>query len=65
MIEPDYTINYTDLNYTINYINNYDGSIKFNNPVNMTWLEENWNDVFKVFWTDTDYRVNLVEQKFQ
>jgi hypothetical protein len=32
-------INYTDISYNINWLYNYKGSLKFNHPVNMTWLE--------------------------
>lgn len=64
IIETDYSINYTDINYTINWIQDYKASIKFNEDVNMTWLEDNWNDVFKVKWTDTDFRTSQVLQNF-
>jgi hypothetical protein len=34
--------NYTDISYSINWLYNYRGSIKFSHPVNMTWLEDNF-----------------------
>jgi hypothetical protein len=65
IINIDNSINYTTINYTINWVSNYKGSIKFNKPVNMTWLEANFNNVFQYYWTNTDYSTNLVQQKFK
>jgi hypothetical protein len=55
-IEQNFTINYTDINYTINYIDDEgNGSILFTNPINMTWLsqEGRFFDMFRVYWRDT------------
>lgn len=64
IINIDNRINYTTINYTINWVDNYVGSIKFNKPVNMTWLQANFNNVFKYYWTDTDYTTNLKQNSF-
>lgn len=59
IIVRDTTINYTLINYTINWIgDNSEGSLKFNKPVNMTFIYDNFAEMFKVFWRDTNYRVN-------
>jgi hypothetical protein len=55
----DDSINYTNINYSINSMEeNSTGSIKFNLPVNMTWLSENYYDMFDVYWRDTVYNTN-------
>jgi hypothetical protein len=58
--EKDLTINYTDFNYTINWVEGYQGSIKWNLPINMTWMKDNFDSVFNYYWTDTDYVVNKI-----
>lgn len=65
IVETDYTIHYTDINYTINWLFGYQASIKFNNPVNMNWLSQHFDEVFTYFWTDTDYITNKEEKKFK
>ena len=53
-IEKDDTINYTDINYTINYIDDEgNGSLFFTNPINMTFLEGRFFDMFRTYWRDT------------
>ena len=53
-IEKDDTINYTDINYTINYIDDEgNGSLYFTNPINMTFLEDRFFDMFRTYWRDT------------
>jgi hypothetical protein len=55
-IEKDDTINYTDINYTVNYIDDEgNGSIFFTSPINMEWLSEEGRffDMFRVYWRDT------------
>ena len=55
-LEEYYKFNVTVVNYTINYIDESSkGSLKFNNPINMTWMEENFYDLFKIYWRDTVY----------
>lgn len=55
----DTTINYTYINYTINWVGDYsNGSMKFNKPVNMTFIYYNFYQMFKVYWRDTNYRTN-------
>lgn len=59
IILPDTTINYTYINYTINWLSDEStGSLAFNTPVNVTFLEENFYKMFDVFWRDTLYRTN-------
>jgi hypothetical protein len=65
VVEIDNTINYTDFNYSITWIQGYQGSIKWNNPVNMTWMQDNFDALFLYYWTDTDYIVNKIQQKFK
>jgi len=65
IIDTNYTINYTLVNYTVNWIDSKYGSIKFNHPMNMTWLKANFNSVFRYYWTNVDFKVNKVEQKFK
>jgi len=31
----------------------------------MTWLEQNFQDFFSFYWTDTDYNTNKVKQSFK
>lgn len=53
------TINYTDVSYSINWINSHHASIKFNTDVNITWLLDDnriQDEFFNVSWTDTDFR---------
>jgi len=38
------------------------GSIYFDTPVNMTYLEENFGDVFDVFWRDTEWKQNQLDR---
>ena len=57
--------NWTDINYSLNWLQNYKGSLKFSHPVNMTWLEQHFNEFFYPFWTDTDYNTNKIEQRFK
>ena len=67
IVEVDYTIRYNDINYTLTWVDNKYGSIKFNHPVNMTWLAgtdgngTNFNQMFKYYWTDTDYNINKIK----
>ena len=57
------TINYTDVTYAINYMNEHSkGSVHFNVPVNMTWVEENFYSMFNIFWRDTVWRDNKVDR---
>ncbi len=55
-------INYTEISYSLNWFANYQGSVKFNHKVNMTWLEQNFQDFFSFYWTDTDFNTNKVRQ---
>ena len=56
-------IDYIDINYTINYIDEFSkGSMKFTEKVNMTWMSENFFDMFKFFWRDTTYRTNKLNR---
>jgi hypothetical protein len=64
IVEINNAINFTDVNYTINYLKDTKGSIKFSHEVNMGWLEENWFEMFKIYWTDTEYSKTQLEQKF-
>lgn len=65
IFEQDMTIKYTEFNYTINWISGYQGSLKWNNPINMTWMKDNFDNVFQYYWTDTDYIMNKIQQKFK
>jgi hypothetical protein len=66
IVEVDYTLKYNDINYTLTWVYDKNGSIKFNRPVNMTWLSgadgngTNFNQMFKYYWTDTDYNINKI-----
>jgi hypothetical protein len=52
-----YGLNTTQVNYTINWVNDKGlGSLKFTSPINMDWLEQNFADFFHIFWRDTTYR---------
>ena len=56
-------IDYIDINYTINYIDEFSkGSMKFTEKVDMTWMSENFFDMFKFFWRDTTYRTNKLNR---
>jgi len=47
----------TEVNYTITYVDDKGkGSMKFTSPIHMKWVEEHFNDFFKIYWRDTDYR---------
>jgi hypothetical protein len=47
----------TQVNYTITHVDEKGkGSIKFTSPIHMKWLEENFEDFFKIYWRDTQYR---------
>lgn len=47
----------TMVNYTIVEVDEKGrGSLKFTTPIHMKWLEENFNDFFKIYWRDTQYR---------
>lgn len=51
------TINYTDVNYTINWFSNHStGSMKMNVPINMVWMKANFYKMFKIYWRATTYR---------
>jgi len=44
IVDPYSLINYTEVNYTMTPIDrNSKGSIKWNRPVNLTFIKENWN----------------------
>jgi len=59
IVEVDTSITYLDINYTINYIDEKStGSLYFTSPINMTFMEENFFEMFKIFWRDTTYREN-------
>lgn len=59
IIEVDNSIVYTDINYTINYIDEKStGSMLFTSPINMTFMENNFYDMFNIYWRDTTYREN-------
>jgi len=59
IIEVDNSINYTDINYTINYIDEKStGSMYFTSPINMTFMEEKFFSMFNIFYRDTTYREN-------
>jgi len=47
------TINYTNINYTVNWFSNHStGSLLFNVPVNMTWMSKNFYKMFNIYWQD-------------
>lgn len=47
----------TQVNYTIEYVDDKGhGSLKFTSPINMQWVEDNFNNFFHVYWRDTTYR---------
>lgn len=51
--------NITTVNYTINWVDEEGsgrGSLKFDSPINMYWLEQNFLNLFNVYWRDTTYR---------
>ena len=57
VIVKNMTINYTDVNYTINWFSNHStGSMLFNVPVNMVWIKANFYKMFKIYWRATTYR---------
>lgn len=59
VFEQNTTVEKTWINYEISEVDDSGkGSIKFDNDVNMTWLEANFGTLFQVYWTDTDYRNN-------
>jgi hypothetical protein len=44
IVDPYSLINYTEVNFTMTPIDRYsNGAIKWNNPVNLTFIKENWN----------------------
>ena len=50
------TINYIYVNYTITYIDNAShGSLKYSEPVNMTWLKIYFYDLYQIFWHDINF----------
>ena len=61
IIEQNNDIKWNNVNYTLNWVNGINGSIKWNVPVNMTWLKLNFMDIFYTYWTDTDYTISKVE----
>lgn len=55
-VEKNDTIDYTVVNYTINYIDDEgNGSIFFTEPIDMEWLSQDGRffDMFRVYWRDT------------
>jgi len=59
----DDTIYWVDVNYTIIEINDKSqGALRFSEPVNMTYLQIHWYDMFKVYWQDINFKTNK-EQK--
>ena len=47
------------VNYAISEINDEgQGSIVFDNDVNMTFISNNFSDIFDIYWTDTEFRTN-------
>lgn len=54
---PNTTINYTNINYTINWLNTSSvGSMVFTNPINMVWMQANFYKMFNVFWRASTFR---------
>jgi hypothetical protein len=67
IIDPNMTIDWTNITYSITKVNtDSTGTLKFSNPVNFTWLKENyhysWSDpnrgFFRVYWRDVDFYNN-------
>ena len=45
-----------DIVYNITEINkDSTGVLEFSRPINMVWLEENFYDMFNIYWRDTTY----------
>jgi len=63
VIVKNMTINYTDVNYTINWFSNHStGSLLFNYPINMVWMKANFYKMFKVFWRANTYRADQLNR---
>ena len=61
LIEPNTEIKWNYVNYTLNWVQGINVSIKWNVPVNMTWLSLNFMDIFSIYWTDTDFTISKIE----
>lgn len=57
--EPDYSIDYKDVNYSVTHFDYHpNGSINFTRPINLTFVKENFLDIFHIYWRDTTYNEN-------
>lgn len=66
IFEQTTTVEKIHINYEISEIDDAGaGSIKFDNDVNMTWIQENFGKVFKIYWRDTNHRVNNEDKKLK
>ena len=47
----------TVVNYNIAELDkNLRGTLKFDTPIHMKWLEENFENFFRVYWRDSEYK---------
>jgi hypothetical protein len=64
VFEQNTTVETIWINYNISYIDEAGkGAMQFDNDVNMTFIEENFGELFNVFWRDTDYKLNKQERE--
>jgi hypothetical protein len=59
LINPQEFLNFTDINFEIKRFDKAGhGILRFSHPVNMSFVEENWDSLFHVYYQNSTYMMH-------